>query len=191
MPSPTWNSETFPAKAHKEKGLLYRSGTAVLFVSRFWVGGSSFGSNGDDRRLRRKQGGAVGAAASKTRVPPKARSGCWVPQPGAAERREAERVSPAKSEPQTLRWHHSDQEMCLSLCGSSLSASSPSPSRLTACHLSQRERQLRLTARLVLCTTSQSPAVTAPLVGEPLAKRFPCNATGNLQGFPPRQSLPY
>ena len=37
--------------------------------------------NGDDRRLRRKQGGAVGAAASKTRVPLKARSGFWVPQP--------------------------------------------------------------------------------------------------------------
>ncbi len=35
----------------------------------------------------------VGAAASKTRVPPKARSGCWVPQPGAAERSEAERAS--------------------------------------------------------------------------------------------------
>ena len=38
-------------------------------------------SNDDDRRQRRKQGGVVGAAASKTRVPPKARSGCWVPQP--------------------------------------------------------------------------------------------------------------
>ncbi|MFR6649409.1 MAG: hypothetical protein ACLUQ1_02805, partial [Faecalibacterium prausnitzii] len=37
--------------------------------------------NGDDRRLRRKQGGAVGAAVSRTRVPPKARSGRWVPQP--------------------------------------------------------------------------------------------------------------
>ncbi len=37
--------------------------------------------NNDDRRQRRKQGGVVGAAASKTRVPPKARSGCWVPQP--------------------------------------------------------------------------------------------------------------
>ena len=45
--------------------------------------GSPFGSNGDDHRLRRKQGEAVGAAASKTRVPPKARSGCWVPRPGA------------------------------------------------------------------------------------------------------------
>ena len=39
-------------------------------------------SNDDDRRQRRKQGGVVGAAASKTRVPPKARCGCLVPQPG-------------------------------------------------------------------------------------------------------------
>ena len=38
-------------------------------------------SNDDDRRQRRKQGEVVGAAASKTRVPPKARSGCWEPQP--------------------------------------------------------------------------------------------------------------
>ena len=41
-------------------------------------------SNDDDRRQRRKQGGVVGAAASKTRVPPKARCGCWVPQPGSS-----------------------------------------------------------------------------------------------------------
>ena len=39
--------------------------------------------NNCDRRQRRKQGAIVGAAASKTRVPPKARSGCWVPQPVA------------------------------------------------------------------------------------------------------------
>ena len=38
-------------------------------------------SNDDDRRQWRKQGGVVGAAASKTQVPPKARCGCWVPQP--------------------------------------------------------------------------------------------------------------
>ena len=38
-------------------------------------------SNGDDRRQWRKQGGAVGAAVSRARVPPKARSGRWVPQP--------------------------------------------------------------------------------------------------------------
>ena len=39
--------------------------------------------NNCDRRQRRKQGAVVGAAASKTRVPPKARSGFWVPQPVA------------------------------------------------------------------------------------------------------------
>ena len=39
--------------------------------------------NNCDRRQRRKQGAVFGAAASKTRVPPKARSGCWVPQPVA------------------------------------------------------------------------------------------------------------
>ena len=43
-------------------------------------------SNDDDRRQRRKQGGVVGAAASKTQVPPKARCGCWVPQPGSKRR---------------------------------------------------------------------------------------------------------
>ena len=42
-------------------------------------------SNDDDRRQWRKQGGVVGAAASKTRVPLMARSGCWVPQPVEAE----------------------------------------------------------------------------------------------------------
>ena len=41
-------------------------------------------SNDDDRRQWRKQGVVVGAAASKTRVPPKARCGCWVPQPGSS-----------------------------------------------------------------------------------------------------------
>ena len=42
--------------------------------------------NSDDRRLRRIQGGAVGAAVSRTRVPLKARSGRWVPQPVLAKR---------------------------------------------------------------------------------------------------------
>ena len=37
--------------------------------------------NNCDRRQRRKQGAVVGAAASKTRVLPKARCGCWGPQP--------------------------------------------------------------------------------------------------------------
>ena len=42
--------------------------------------------NSDDRRLRRIQGGAVGAAVSRTRVPLKARSGRWAPQPVLAKR---------------------------------------------------------------------------------------------------------
>ena len=39
-------------------------------------------SNSDDRCLRQKRGGAVGAAASRMRVPPKARSSRWEPRPG-------------------------------------------------------------------------------------------------------------
>ena len=42
--------------------------------------------NSDDRRLRRMQRGAVGAAVSRTRVPLKARSGRWAPQPVLAKR---------------------------------------------------------------------------------------------------------
>ena len=42
--------------------------------------------NSDDRRLRRIQRGAVGAAVSRTRVPLKARSGRWAPQPVLAQR---------------------------------------------------------------------------------------------------------
>ena len=38
--------------------------------------------NSDDRCQRQKQGGAVGAAASRMRVPPKARRSRWEPQPG-------------------------------------------------------------------------------------------------------------
>ena len=41
--------------------------------------GSPTRGNNDDRRQWRKQGVAVGAAASKTQAE---RSGCWVPQPG-------------------------------------------------------------------------------------------------------------
>ena len=38
--------------------------------------------NSDDRCQRQKQGGAVGAAASRMRVPPKARCSRWEPRPG-------------------------------------------------------------------------------------------------------------
>ena len=43
--------------------------------------GDGMACNSNDRRQRRKQGVAVGAAASEMRVPSKARSRCWVPQP--------------------------------------------------------------------------------------------------------------
>ena len=39
-------------------------------------------SNSDDRCQRQKQGGAVGAAASRMRMPPKARCSRWEPRPG-------------------------------------------------------------------------------------------------------------
>ena len=51
-------------------------------------------SNDDDRRQRRKQGGVVGAAASKTQVPPKARCGCWVPQPDSGAHSKSSRLPP-------------------------------------------------------------------------------------------------
>ena len=41
--------------------------------------GSPTRGNNDDRRQWRKQGVAVGAAASKAQAK---RCGCWVPQPG-------------------------------------------------------------------------------------------------------------
>ena len=46
--------------------------------------------NNDDRRQWRKQGVAVGAAASKTQTKC---CGCWVPQLGLVERSETERLS--------------------------------------------------------------------------------------------------
>ena len=53
---------------------------------------SPFGSNNDDRRQWRKQGVAVGAAASKTQAK---RCGCWVPQPGRGTAKAVtERASP-------------------------------------------------------------------------------------------------
>ena len=43
--------------------------------------GDGMACNSNDCRQRRKQGVAVGAAASEMRMPSKARSRCWVPQP--------------------------------------------------------------------------------------------------------------
>ena len=46
------------------------------------IGRVDSNSNSDDRCQRQKQGGAVGAAASRMRVPPKARCSRWEPRPG-------------------------------------------------------------------------------------------------------------
>ena len=57
-----------PRGASGEEGRLYEMPRPLLDRS-----------NNDDRRQWRKQGVAVGAAASKTQAK---RCGCWVPQPG-------------------------------------------------------------------------------------------------------------
>ncbi len=66
------------------EGRPWHSGKLLLFAR-----GSPTRGNGDDRRQWRKQGGAVGAAASKTQAE---RGGCWEPQPGLGERSETERL---------------------------------------------------------------------------------------------------
>ena len=45
------------------------------------LGAGKTSCNNDDRCLRQKQGGIVGAAASEARVPFKVRCECWEPQP--------------------------------------------------------------------------------------------------------------
>ena len=74
--------------------LLFPRHRALLVQAKSdrYAKGSPFGGNGDDRRQWRKQGGAVGAAASKTQAE---RGGCWEPQPGLGERSETERASPS------------------------------------------------------------------------------------------------
>ena len=61
-----------PRGASGEEGRLYEMPRPLLDRS-----------NNDDRRQWRKQGVAVGAAASKTQAK---RCGCWVPQPGQWQR---------------------------------------------------------------------------------------------------------
>ena len=60
-----------------------------LRIEEFFYASRTRNCNNDDRCLRQKQGVIVGAVASETRAPPKARSGCWEPQPGRAAARSA------------------------------------------------------------------------------------------------------
>ena len=58
--------------------------------------------NSDDRCQRQKQGGAVGAAASRMRVPPKARCSRWEPRPGLLIQR-GSRNPPAPTKNSSIR----------------------------------------------------------------------------------------
>ena len=59
--------------------------------------------NSDDRCLRQKQGGAVGAAASRMRVPPKARCSRWEPRPGLLIQRGSRRPPAPTKKPQRIQ----------------------------------------------------------------------------------------
>ena len=62
--------------------------------------------NSDDRCQRQKQGGAVGAAASRMRVPPKARGSRWEPRPGFLFILRGSRYPPAPTKkPQRITLH--------------------------------------------------------------------------------------
>ena len=59
--------------------------------------------NSDDRCQRQKQGGAVGAAASRMRVPPKARHSRWEPRPGLLILRGSRRPPAPTKKPQRIK----------------------------------------------------------------------------------------
>ena len=62
--------------------------------------------NSDDRCQRQKQGGAVGAAASRMRVPPKAQRSRWEPRPGFLFILRGSRNPPAPTKkPQRIMLH--------------------------------------------------------------------------------------
>ena len=76
-------------------------------------------SNNDDRRQWRKQGVAVGAAASKTQAK---RCGCWVPQPGQwhGVSRDGEVKRQAAPWLRTSKFYHSCGFVACFLMGSAL-----------------------------------------------------------------------
>ena len=64
------------------QGAAEKAASATLKTRRMVRRGKKPLCDSDDRCLRQKQGGAVGAAASRMRVPPKARCSRWEPRPG-------------------------------------------------------------------------------------------------------------
>ena len=85
---------------------------------------SPFGSNGDDRRQWRKQGGAVGAAASRMRAAAKQTLGAAT---RAVSPEATERASPARKS-RCAAMGRLFVRAILSLCKSCLAAALPSPS---------------------------------------------------------------
>ena len=66
-----------------QKTSTYESTLRFLFYCKARLTGRvDSNSSGADRRLQQKQGGTVGAAASRMRVPPKARRSRWEPRLG-------------------------------------------------------------------------------------------------------------
>ena len=64
------------------QGAAEKAASATRKTRRIVRRGKKSLCNSDDRCQRQKQGGAVGAAASRMRVPPKARCSRWEPRPG-------------------------------------------------------------------------------------------------------------
>ena len=64
------------------QGAAEKAASATLKTRRMVRRGKKPLCDSDDRCQRQKQGGAVGAAASRMRVPPKARCSRWEPRPG-------------------------------------------------------------------------------------------------------------
>ena len=108
--------------ASLHQGLRYPMGTGVSVLSvlqkglQGWIRTASTRRivrrvkkplcNSDDRCQRQKQGGAVGAAASRMRVPPKARRSRWEPRPGFLFILRGSRHPPAPTKkPQRITLH--------------------------------------------------------------------------------------
>ena len=111
--------------------------------------GDGMACNSNDCRQRRKQGVAVGAAASEMRVPSKARSRCWVPQPELVSEEKASAHAGDIHTRQLLgRYGLCTVERLCALCAAL------QPQNAPACALAaQRARQLE--ADGVCCRVSQ------------------------------------
>ena len=115
--------------------------------------GDGMACNSNDCRQRRKQGVAVGAAASEMRVPSKARSRCWVPQPELVSEEKASVHAPVHAGEIAIRRLLGQYGLCTverlcALCAALYPQAAP------ACALAaQRARQLE--ADGVCCRVSQ------------------------------------